>query len=258
MTNWLHQLSLVSLTLLALGVMLAIAAAIYAIVIGLASGERGNAFRAVSPGLLPPLGLLFGLLIGFLAAQAWSDHDRARQAVDHEASSLRSVVLLARSLPAPTQARVDGLVRRQIEDAVSVEWPAMARGAETLAVAAAPLADLLELALGLHPRDAGEQVAQRELVTSVENAFDARRERIDSSQSSFNWAKWIALYALAVLTLVAIAFVHCGNRLSAALALALFGAAAAACVVVIGVQDRPFAGPYRVRPDVLVQVEPPG
>jgi uncharacterized protein DUF4239 len=257
LTTWLHELSLVSLTLLALGVMLAIAALIYAMVFALGSGARVNAFRAVSPGLLPPLRLLFGLLIGFLAAQAWSDHDRARQAVDHEASSLRSVVLLARSLPAPTQARVDRLVRLQIEGAVNVEWPAMGRGAETLAVAPAPLADLLELVLGLRPRDASEQVAQRELVTSVESAFDARRARVDSSRSSFNWAKWIALYALAVLTLVAIAFVHCGNRLSAALALGLFAAAAAVCVVVIGIQDRPFAGPYRVRPDVLVQVEPP-
>ena len=42
-TNWLHQLSLPWLALLALGVMFVIAAAIYVLVIALASGDGGNA-----------------------------------------------------------------------------------------------------------------------------------------------------------------------------------------------------------------------
>jgi hypothetical protein len=258
MTNWLHALSLPWLALLALGAMLLFAVVVYAIVIGLAAGDRGHAFRSVSPGMLPPLGLVFGLLIGFLGAQVWSDHDRAQQAVDREASALRSVVLLARAFPPATHARIDGLVRRQIDEAVTHEWPAMADGRGTLSLAPSPLAEVLQVGLSLNPGTAGEAVAQRELVTSVENALDARRQRIVSSASSFNWAKWGTVYAVAILTLLAIAFVHSANRLSAAITLALFAAAAAACLVVIAIQDRPFAGPYRIRPDVLRQVEPPG
>ncbi len=75
------------------------AATIYVIVIALAVGERGKAFKAVSPGMLPPMGLLFALLVGFLAAQVWGDAGRAQDAVNREASALRSVVLLMHVFP---------------------------------------------------------------------------------------------------------------------------------------------------------------
>ena len=75
------------------------AAAIYGVVIALAGGTRGSAFKAISPGLLPPMGLIFGLLVGFLAAQVWRDGERAQTAVNREASALRSVVLLSAQFP---------------------------------------------------------------------------------------------------------------------------------------------------------------
>jgi len=31
----------------------------------LAKGERGRAFKAISPGMLPPLGIIFGLFVAF-------------------------------------------------------------------------------------------------------------------------------------------------------------------------------------------------
>ena len=74
-----------------------IAAVIYVVVLALATGRRAQAFKAVSPGLLPPMGLLFALLVGFLVAQVWNDAERAELAVDREASALRSVDLLTAS-----------------------------------------------------------------------------------------------------------------------------------------------------------------
>jgi hypothetical protein len=46
------------------------------------------------------MGLIFGLLVGFLVADVWADHERAATAVSHEASALRDVDLLARMFPA--------------------------------------------------------------------------------------------------------------------------------------------------------------
>ena len=42
--------------------------AIYVVVMVLAVGERARSFKAISPGMLPPLGIIFGLLVGFTAA----------------------------------------------------------------------------------------------------------------------------------------------------------------------------------------------
>jgi hypothetical protein len=256
MTNWLHDLSVPWLVVVTFAAMLLAAAVIYAIVIAFAGGERLKAFKSVSPGLLPPMGLVFGLFVGFLAAQVWDDGTRAQLAVDREASSLRAAVLLSAEFPGRPQVEIESLIRRHIRGAVTREWPAMAHQDASLSVLAGPLAEALRLTLRLPGRDAGQIVAQREMVTSLENALDARRQRIIVSESSVNWAKWIGVIALAVLTLFAIAFVHSDNRLGGALAMALFASAAAVCIVLIAVQDRPFAGPFRVRPTVLIQVTP--
>jgi uncharacterized membrane protein len=99
-------------------------------------------------------------------------------------------------------------------------------------------------------------VAQREIVTSLDAALDARRQRIIISQSAVNSAKWAGVIALGILTLIAIACVHSANRRTTAIAMTLWAAAVVVSLLMIGVQDRPFAGPYRVKPTPLVQVEP--
>jgi uncharacterized membrane protein len=91
------------------------------------------------------------------------------------------------------------------------------------------------------------------LITSLESALDARRQRV---VLSLNWVKWGGVLLVAVLTLIAIAFVHCGNRLAAGLAMGLFTAAAAGSLILLAVQQRPFSGEFAVRPDSLVQVAP--
>ncbi len=254
--GWLHELSTGWLAVVVFAGSWLLATVIFVVVTALAKDHRTDAFKAVSPGLLPPLGLLFGLLVGFLAAQVWSDADRAQLAVDREASALRSVVLLGHAFPGQPESRLRALVHQHIEQAVSREWPAMSNGNATLTVVPVDLDRALQLALTLEPRTEGQKTAQREIVASLQNALDARRQRIILSESSVNWVKWVGVLLVGALTLLAIAFVQSGNRLAAAIALGLFASAMACSVVLIASQDRPFTGQFRIRPDLLQQVEP--
>jgi hypothetical protein len=255
-TSWLQDLPLPGLALIVFAATFLAAAAVYIVVMALAVGELGAAFKAFSPGMLPPMGLLFGLLVGFLAAQVWSDAGRAQDAVDREASALRSVVILIHAFPGEPETRMDGLVRLHIREAAEVEWPAMAHQRATLRVIPAPLAQGLQLAIGLSPRTEGQKAAQRGIVDSLQSALDARRQRIIVSESSVNWVKWTGVILVALLTLIAIAFVHSDNRVTAALAIGIFAAAVAVSVILIAAQARPFSGEFAVRPDVLIQVMP--
>ena len=258
MMEWLHSLPLGWMALVVFVVTYLVAGGLYWLVMALAVGERARAFKAISPGMLPPLGIIFGLLVAFIAAQVWGDLDRAHAAVNREASSLRAIVLLAASFPGEPETRLRALVHRQIEDAVTQEWPAMARRRATLTMTPAPLAEALQVSLALTPRGDGQVAAQREILAAVENAFDARRQRILVSQSTVNWVKWTALLVQAVCTLLAIAMVHSDNRASAALAMGLFATGVAVSVVLISSHDRPFSGDLSVGPDVLLQVLPGG
>jgi hypothetical protein len=99
MSDWLHNLPVAWMALVVFGATYLITASIYAAVNVLATGERARAFKAVSPGILSPLGILFGLYIAFTAAQVWGDTDRANAAVNREASPLSSIVIFASSFP---------------------------------------------------------------------------------------------------------------------------------------------------------------
>jgi hypothetical protein len=256
MSDWLLNLPVLWMGALILGAIYVFTAGLYWLITALAVGERARAFKAVSPGMLPPLALMFGLLVGFLAAQAWNDSDRASAAVNQEASALRAAVLLAAGFPGEPEARLRDLIRRYIQDAVTQEWPAMARRNATLAIAPARLAEALQLALSLAPRSEGQIAAQREMVASLQNALAARRQRIILSGSSINWVKWTVLLVQAGLTLLAIAMVHSDNRATNRIILAIFATSAGVAVVMIAAHTRPFTGEISVRPAVLLQVMP--
>ena len=61
--------------------------AIAALVFWSATRSTGDRSRLVDPGILSPLGVVFGLLIVFTAAQVWGDLAQANSAVADEASA---------------------------------------------------------------------------------------------------------------------------------------------------------------------------
>lgn len=255
MSDWLHNLPVAWMALLVFVATYLVAGGIYGVVMALAGGARARTFKAMSPGMLPPLGIIFGLFVAFLAAQDWSDFDRAQMAVNREASALRAVVLLIASFPGEPETHMRALVRRHIEEAAMQEWPAMSRQRATLTMIPAPLAEALQLTLALTPRGDGQVAAQREIIASLQNALDARRQRIIVSGSTVNWVKWTAVLQ-AICTLIAIAMVHSDNRATAAIAMGLFATGVAVSVVLIASHNAPFTGEISVGPDLLLQVMP--
>jgi hypothetical protein len=99
MSDWMYNLPVVWMALVVFAATYMVAGWLCGAVLVLAKGERARAFKTVSPGVLPPLGIIFGLFVAFLAAQVWGDLDRAQAAVNREASALRTVVLLVASFP---------------------------------------------------------------------------------------------------------------------------------------------------------------
>ena len=97
-------------------------ASIYWVVTTLAVNDRARAFKALSPGMLSPLGILFALLVGFIAVEVWSNFDKAKAAVATEASALRAVVVLAGTFPEEQKTRIYALIDRHIEEAINKEW----------------------------------------------------------------------------------------------------------------------------------------
>jgi len=169
MIAWFAQVPLVVLTA---AVFLALYLAVVLIlVVLLVVRRRGHdaTLGPLSPGLMAPLGLIFGLLVGFLVADVWADRARAASAVSQEASALRDIDLLAGAFPA-SQPQVRQLLREQIDNYVATEWPQMSAGQATLVVAPAQLVQAHSLVLSLPIATDGQRVAQNQLVETIDRA----------------------------------------------------------------------------------------
>ncbi len=254
MADWLLNLPVSWMALVVfLGTYL-IAAGIYLIVTRLAVNERAKAFKALSAGMLSPLGILFALLVSFIAVEVWGNFDKAKTAVATEASALRAVVLLAGTFPEEQKTRIYALINRHIEEAVNKEWPAMAEQRVTLSALPSALIEELHDTLALKTTDDSQRAARPEMVKALHTAMDARRQRIVISGSSVGAVKWVGILLQGLCVLVAIAMVHSDNRLSCAIALTLFATGIALSVLLIAAYSRPFAGETSVRPELLKQV----
>lgn len=256
MSDWLHNLPVVWIALIIIGGTYLVAGTIYAVVRALAKGEGARTFKAVSPSIIPPLGILFGLFVVAAASQVWGDTDRARGAVSREATALSSVLFLANSFPGEPEQQMRALIHTYIEETATREWSEIARRAAPLRITPQPLAAALRLALSLTPANHGQETAQLEIVSALESALNARQERIITSRSQVNPLMWSCLVLQGISLLIAIAMVHVDNRHAAVITLGLFATGIAALVLVILAYDRPFAGKISIRPDPLLHVLP--
>ena len=149
MNDWFHELPVLWMALLVFGITFLLSLGFHAGVAALARSGRAKSFKSVSPGMLPPLGIIFGLFVAFTAAQVWSDNDRASSAVSHEASALRTAFVFAASFPGEPEAKLRDLINTYVHETATVEWPMMAHQAASLNVTPRPLQEALQFALAL-------------------------------------------------------------------------------------------------------------
>jgi hypothetical protein len=240
MGHWLLNLSVPGMALVIFLATYLIAGSVDLVVTRLAVNERAKGFKAVSPGMLPVLGVLFALLVGFIAVEVWGNRDKAKTAVATEASALRAIVLLAGAFPDEQRMSIYALVNRHIDEAVNKEWPEMAQQRATLATLPTALIEALHETLALKPADDAQRAAQLEMVKELHTALDARRQRIVISESSVGTVKWVGILLQGLCTLVAIAMVHSDNRLARAITLTLFATGIALSVLLIAAYSHPF------------------
>jgi len=251
MADWFFNLSVTWMALVIFLSTYLIAWSVDLVVTRLAVNERAKGFKAVSPGMLPPLGILFALLVGFIAVEVWGNFDKAKAAVRTEASSLRAVVLLAGAFPDQQRTRIYALIKHHIEVAVNQEWPEMVRKRATLEALPTDLIEALHETLALKPADDSQRAAQSEMVEELHTALDARRQRIVISESALGTVKWVGILLQGLCTLVAFAIVHSDNRLARAIALTLCATGIALSVLLIAAYSHPFNS---VGPSLLKQV----
>lgn len=148
-----------------------------------------------------------------------------------------------------------GAIKNYLQFIEVEDWPAMAQGRANLRQPPPGLTHALAALIAVVPVQPGQHVAQQRAVVAIEQALEARRNRILISKSVISPIQWIVILTLDVLVLMTIAMVHIDRHATAGLNLLLFSTAMGACLVLLMVNDRPFnAGGIMIQPDVLREV----
>jgi hypothetical protein len=211
--------------------------------------------KGMTPVMLTPLAVIVGLLIAFLASRVWTNIDRATFFIAQEASAVREAILLSDALPEATRAAVRAAIVRYVQFIETDDWPAMALATANLRRIPPGLSDAMTALLSVAPTGMGQQVAQQRAVIAVEQALEARRQRIVLSQTKIAPVQWVVVVLLTALLLLTIGIVHIDKPVTSAVGMAILSAAVASCLVLLMALDRPFGvGGVTLEPTPLREV----
>jgi uncharacterized membrane protein len=119
------------------------------------------------------------------------------------------------------------------------------------------LAEAMTALLSFTPVQSNQQLAQQRALVAIEQALEARRNRVLLSQAEIAPIQWIVIIGLAVLVLITLAMVLIQERLARAITMFIYSTGIAACLVLLMVYDRPFGvGGFVVQPTVLRDIMP--
>jgi hypothetical protein len=241
MVGWIESQSIPLITLVIFACCYALAAITIAAVTLLSRRPVGEDLKMLSPVTLTPLAVILGLLIAFLATRVWDNVGRARDYIGQEAGALSRVLLFADTLPLEVRAKVQSAVKDHVEFVVQHDWPEMAVMNADPREEPVGLRKMVTALLSFTPAQADQQLAQKSALAAIEQAFQARRNRIRLSRTEISLIQWNVIFVLFTLILFTTAMVHIGRPAAMAAALIIFSSAIASCLTLLMVNDRPFA-----------------
>lgn len=255
MILWIESQSTTAIAVMVFGFCYILSVVIFVVAILLSRFSFAAELKATTPVMLTPLAVILGLLIAFLASRVWTNIDHANAFVGQEASALRQTLLLADTLPADIRTTLRGAVVKHLEFIEKDDWPAMAEGRATSRGLPGGLTDAITVALAFKPMDSGQELARQRAVIALEQALEARLSRILLSETAIAPIQWLVIIILAALIILTIAMVHLDRRVTTGVNMFIFSSAVATCLVLVMVNDRPFAsGGVTVEPTALREI----
>jgi hypothetical protein len=218
-------------------------------------------YHDVAGFLVAVVGVLYGVVLGFLVISVWASYDLAQHNADAETNDLSDIFQLAKSFPEPARSQTLNLLARYTIEVRANEWTMLSRGEEDpkarklMLDAFSAVADMQArpgAPLGDHIRLASLRAAA---LDSFRQLTSHRRQRVLDSQTQVPPILYFALVAGALI-LLAFVFMFWIDNLG--LQLMMTGLVAGLIGLQIGVVfalDRPFWGSVHVEPhawDLLI------
>lgn len=200
----------------------------------------------VSGFILAVVGVVYAVLLAFVAVAVWQDFNQADRLVQTEANLVGDLYRNTAALPDPAGERLRHYLFVYAETVVQDEWPALMTGHEEQAEGW-QLLDRFHLELTeLHAQDLGTASMQAGMVRSLDELYDARRGRFQAATARLPSVLWWNLLAGAVLLMLFTYLFGVPRMVMHAAMVGLLGSEIGLVLALIVLLDRPFQGKNHV------------
>lgn len=205
-----------------------------------------RAHNEVAGASIAVVGVIYAVLLAFIAVAVWEDFGRADAGVQAEANLVGNLYRDTVGLPEPLATGLRHSLFVYAETVLQDEWPALADG-RVVDEAGWQLLDKFHLALvSFRPPDAGSQGVEAEMLRTLNALYDARRGRFHAAEEGLPPILWWNLIAGAALTIVFSYLFGAPSLPMHALMVALLAASIALVLSLIILLANPFRGANHV------------
>jgi hypothetical protein len=145
------------------------------------------------------IGVMYGVLLAFVVIVGWDSLASARTITYNEADQLADVYWMARALPQPQDAAIQGLALNYARTVIDSEWPLMAKG-ESSGQAQLLLDQMRDDVFGFMPRSDQQDAVYQQELASVNALSAARRDRLVAMNDTISEPIWVVLIIGGVIT----------------------------------------------------------
>jgi hypothetical protein len=215
-------------------------------------GESGRHNDVVSY-FFAGIGVFYGLAMGLIAVATWEDFTEVDAIVGKEAAALAMLYRDLDGYPAPLRTHFEDELRDYARHIVQVEWAAHRLG-QTPEEGSKLLDDLENELMAFEPTKEREKIAHAEVLRSLGNVVEIRRERFQSVGTGLPAALWAVVLIGALLNFLTTYAFWVDNLALHAVLVALFATFVALLIFLTAAMDNPFRGEFSVSPDSIQAV----
>jgi hypothetical protein len=200
--------------------------------------------------LIAVLGVVSGVVLGFVVVVVWEQYEAAKLAAEREAIGLVDLYRLAQAFPEPTGSQLREMAEEYVVLMIEEEWPSMARG-EFSQRGRIVLDEMWRSGTMFEAATERERLVQEKLVDTMREINDERRLRQLMSRNGLPAVMWALLIGGAIVTVLFTYFFSTPNEKVQYAMIGLYVASVTFVLVLIGLLDFPFRGDVRVSPEAF-------
>jgi hypothetical protein len=151
------------------------------------------------------IGVVFALILAFVAVAVWQNYDKVDDNVFREANSLHNIYRNLEVYPEPVKTEAKNLIRQYVQVVIKDEWPKLAQSRQD-DNAHQLLNRIKSLILTFNPRTNGELVLHQETVRQLSEYSGLRHNRIIGGRHNLRPPIWLTLIGGTVLYLLFLCF----------------------------------------------------